>query len=91
MKRIVDSYVGIDPLPYLRRMQIGKSSAPRVIPALALFERIKSSLKTAYVKAAKGDVAGSGADVTAARSAMDSLLSEGEQLARAGVGIPFWK
>jgi hypothetical protein len=59
--------------------------------AIAPLQAIKENLKIAYVAAADNQFGRTAEKVTAARKAMLELLQVGEELAKRGTGIPFFR
>ena len=74
--------------PYLRPLQPGTREQTRA--ALDAYEEIRTNLRRAYTYDGKNDVPKSEPFVLAARTKMNDLLAIGEELAAAGIGIPFW-
>lgn len=74
-------------LAYLRPMRTGTRQETQA--ALASQARLVQSLKQAYAAEARGQPHLAQPEITAARTAMDSLRVEAEVLARQGLGIPF--
>ncbi|HTN87474.1 MAG TPA: ferritin-like domain-containing protein, partial [Sorangium sp.] len=72
--------------PYLRDIELGSPADPNVATALAIYAKIKSSLRAAYES---GDLE-QAADVVRARELMHKLDEAAEALARKGVGVPFF-
>jgi hypothetical protein len=76
------------PYPYLRELQLGTPA--QTAAALTAYGEITAKLSQAYSLLARGDFADAGRLIADARVAMNTLLDEGERLAKHGVGIPFW-
>jgi hypothetical protein len=85
---VLRPYYRIDPKPYLRPLTLGTRDQARA--ALRAYETIQRNLADGYAAMAANDFAAGGAALVAARNAMTTLLEEGENLAAAGIGIPFW-
>lgn len=90
VQRVVRSYAGIAPPPYLRTVRPGSAGEPGVAEALEHYRLIRSNLEIAYSATSLGNVAVSGQHVTSARVSMNRLLEMGDELAKRGIGIPFW-
>ncbi len=58
--------------------------------AVALFDSITQVLTRAYDAMAAQHYASAGPEIEASRTIMHKLLTEGDALARQGIGIPFW-
>jgi hypothetical protein len=76
------------PYPYLRKLEPG--TPEQVAAALAAYGEITAKLSQAYALLAGGRFADAGPLIAGARVAMNTLLEEGECLAKQGIGIPFW-
>jgi hypothetical protein len=76
------------PYPYLRQLEPG--TPEQAAAALTAYGEITMKLSQAYEYLAQGDFANAGRLIAEARVAMNTLLCEGERLAKQGVGIPFW-
>lgn len=76
------------PYPYLRELRLG--SPTETATALAAYRQVIEKLSQAYALLARHDFATAAPLIAAARIVMNTLLDEGEQLARQGIGIPFW-
>jgi hypothetical protein len=85
---VLKLYAKIDPKPYLRLLTPG--TPEQAGTALAIYETIQRNLADGYAAMAANDFAAGGTAIAAARSVMTTLLEEGEKLAEAGIGIPFW-
>lgn len=71
-----------------------KDAIEKAEPARALLKEIKESLQTTYILAGNNAIQHSGENISNARKAMTKLLDVGEDLAKQGIGIPFftfWK
>jgi hypothetical protein len=73
------------------RIKDGPGKAAQAEPARRPVYEIKSNLTIAYRLAGNGAIERSGAYIGEARKAMTNLLDEGEKLAQAGIGIPFFE
>jgi hypothetical protein len=89
MRRVLKPYGVEEPLPYLRDVRCG--SKAEAAPALTLFAEIKALLKAAYRAASEGRSDDAAKRVETAREKMTKLHEVGEELARQGIGIPFWQ
>jgi hypothetical protein len=84
----------VPPYPYLRQIEPdkqGKTGPAKA--ALEAYEDLQAKLYQGYELLARGAVAEAAPLIADARIAMDTLLKEGEQLAKTqphGIGIPFW-
>jgi Ferritin-like len=88
VKAVLRAYDGADPPPYLRDLQLGNAEETK--PALDAYHNIRDSLTQAYGLMAQGLFAKAGQEIAAARTAMNTLLREGEALAAEHIGVPFW-
>ncbi len=88
--RALRSYADADPpYPYLRDVHVGTEG--EAAAALRSFHAIVDDLGQAYRDNADGKYAEGAPIIAAARTTMHELLGQGEALAAAGIGIPFWK
>lgn len=84
------TYAGASPpYPYLRDVKVGTSEQAH--EAIALLGDILSRLEDAYRAQAEGGFAEGGQLVQQSRQLMKELQRTGEDLARSGIGIPFWQ
>jgi hypothetical protein len=74
--------------PYLRKLR--KGTTQETSEAGDRLKIIVDHIKSAYEDGAQGNLARSGPDVVAARTAMNELFDIGERLAKQGLGIPFF-
>jgi hypothetical protein len=88
MRSLFRTYNGVEPAPYLRPIRPGPRDEAKL--ALDLFISILDSLNQAYSPGAWGNMPVQGAWVAQSRVAMHDLLALGENLAKQGIGIPFW-
>jgi hypothetical protein len=88
VQRLLVTYGPTEPFPYLRALAVDRSG--RADGALATFQEIVEALDKAYRAAAAKRLERTGHEVAKARMAMARLLEQGEDLAAAGVGIPFF-
>lgn len=75
--------------PYLRSVRVGNSEETG--EALDLYKQIIGYLKEGYSNEAKGQPIKSGRPISEARAAMLQLYKVGDELARKGIGIPFFE
>ena len=75
-------------LPYLRNIRIGTQT--EAAGALEIYEEILRDLGAGYQDYAQNHMAEGAPLVNAARMKMNELLQAGEELAKGGIGIPFW-
>lgn len=89
IRRVFQLYDGATPpYPYLRPLTPG--TPEQASAALGLYAEVLRNLTAGYTDMAHGAVDAGGRGIAAARAAMNALLDEGERLAAAGIGIPFW-
>jgi hypothetical protein len=89
IKAAFKTYAGSETPPYLRKLQEG--TPQQTSEAGEKLAVIVAHINTAYVDGAHGDLAHSGKDIVAARTAMNELLDIGESLAAdQALGIPFF-
>jgi Ferritin-like len=89
VRGVLARYATADPpYPYLRELQLG--TPEQTTAALTAYRDITAKLSRAYSLLAQGDFANAGRLIADSRAAMNTLLDEGERLAKQAVGIPFW-
>ena len=89
IKKTLRTYKGATPAnPYLRTIAVGTPEQTKA--ALDLFETIRARLAVGYSLEARGQPVASGKPVGEARQVMLELNAIAEDLARRGIGIPFW-
>lgn len=89
IKKILRTYKGAEPSnPYLRTIRLGTPEETR--EALARYETIRGGLARGYSVEAKGRPVESGKPLADARHTMLELYQMAEDLARRGIGIPFF-
>jgi len=89
IRRVLQLYTGATPPhPYLRPVEPG--TPEQAASALARYAEVVRNLTAGYADMAHGAFDAGGRSIAAARAAMNALLDEGERLAAAGIGIPFW-
>jgi hypothetical protein len=88
VKRIVMNYDGADGLPYLRTLTMGTPKQAEV--ALQELANIMNHIENGFTHEANQRFADAQTEISAARSRMTQLQIIGEELARNGIGIPFW-
>jgi hypothetical protein len=81
---------------YLRKVTVAKTADALATaePARKLLKAIKENLTAAYILSGNNEIERSGEYIAKARAAMTGLLDVGEELAKEGIGIPFfdfWK
>jgi hypothetical protein len=76
---------------YLRNITLGSTKAANVKAVLDLRDKIIVALKAAYQAAARDEIEKSNLRIAAARKDMQDLLTKGEKLAGADIGIPFFE
>lgn len=77
-----------DPPPYLRNIRVGTKKD--AAGALKIYQQILHDLGAGYQDYAHNQLAQGAPLVNAARTNMNELLKAGEDLAKGGIGIPFW-
>lgn len=82
-------YRDVEPKPYLRPLAPGSPAETEM--ALQAYRTIVSSLSDGYATMAANDFITAGRAIAQARTAMTTLLDEGERLAGQAIGIPFWE
>lgn len=76
------------PLPYLRKLEVGTPG--QAADALAIYRDILGDLAAGYQDYSRNQLTEGAPFVNKARLKMNDLLVAGEDLAKNGIGIPFW-
>lgn len=88
IRQLLQFYDAAATSPWLRPVTLG--TPEQTAAALQLYETIRQHLATAYAEPGRAQPRLYGAQVAAARQAMLELYDIAEQLARQGLGIPFF-
>jgi hypothetical protein len=75
---------------YLQGIKLGDPTEPKIKTVLHLRDKIIVALREAYGLAARDEIGSSNKEIAAARTAMQDLLKQSEDLAKAKIGVPFF-